>query len=268
MKENEKLALEYLASADEYQYKKRNFDVASLHYQIAIHFNPSLLEALNNYAQNLRLNDKDYKKAIEFYTRVIEIDPQYEYAYLRRGLCKGAMGDFHGQIKDYSEAINQTDKLDYYISRALIKFKINDYDGVITDCSYVIEKSPKDYHVYGYRGRAYISKNMLKEALRDLDYAIELFESISITYDYVPPFSHGIYRDRAYVHLQSRRLLDSLKDFLTIVEKAPNHPLAYRLSAHIYKKLDNTTMYSKMMNKFKELDYKWKDSWAEWKYSY
>lgn len=46
-----------------------------------------------------------HDKAIEDYTRALEVDPANSFAYYNRGITKDRMGDFTGAVADFSSAI-------------------------------------------------------------------------------------------------------------------------------------------------------------------
>ena len=51
-------------------------------------------------------NLKDYQGAIADYTKAIEIDPQYAFAYVIRGDAKLKLEDYQNACKDYKKAVS------------------------------------------------------------------------------------------------------------------------------------------------------------------
>jgi tetratricopeptide (TPR) repeat protein len=49
---------------------------------------------------NAKYKLKDYRGAIEDFTKVIEMNPSADYAYRGRGLSKCQLGDFNGGMLD------------------------------------------------------------------------------------------------------------------------------------------------------------------------
>lgn len=136
-------AKDYCNKANEFQYKIKNFAEASNYYLKAISLDSEFTEALNGYAQNLRLNVKDYNLAIIYYSKIIELNPLFECAYFRRGICKGMLNDLHGQLYDYSKHIEiNKPKADNFISRILINLKLENNLAVIEDCKIVLSLEP------------------------------------------------------------------------------------------------------------------------------
>lgn len=141
----EKNAKDYFEKANEFQYRIKNFAEANKYYLKAISLDSEFTDALNNYAQNLRLNFKDYNLAIINYSKVIELNPLYENAYFRRGICKGMLNDLEGQVYDYSKHIEiNKPKAENFISRILINLRLKNKLAVIEDCKIVLALKPND----------------------------------------------------------------------------------------------------------------------------
>lgn len=71
--------------------------------------------------------EKDYKSALELFSKAIEEDPKNAVAYKNRGSAKGALNDFTGSIKDFDKAIElNPNDAGTYLNRGNSKFKIND----------------------------------------------------------------------------------------------------------------------------------------------
>ncbi|MTJ11299.1 tetratricopeptide repeat protein [Anabaena sp. UHCC 0187] len=77
---------------------------------------------------------EDYKGAIDDWTQVIKINPNYANAYYYRGVIRYELGDKQGAIDDYSQAIkiNPNDALIYY-KRGFIRSILEDQQGAIDD---------------------------------------------------------------------------------------------------------------------------------------
>ena len=58
-------------------------------------------------------SDKNYKGAIEDYTKAIEINPSNALGYRERGRAKEKLEDYQGAIDDYTKAIEIRDD-DFY----------------------------------------------------------------------------------------------------------------------------------------------------------
>ena len=77
---------------------------------------------------------KDYKGAIEDFTKAIEKRSSYLNAYYYRGVAKSFLEDDEGAIADFNKAININPKnLDSYFYRGYAKLMISDFNGACED---------------------------------------------------------------------------------------------------------------------------------------
>lgn len=143
----------------------------------AIELDPYFEDAYSGYAQNLRLVQKNYEKAIEVFTKLIRINPKYEYAILRRGYCKRSLNDYQGYLEDYNKYLEVRGgflNFNDYESRALIKNSLNDFYGVIEDLLEANKIRKLDSSNYEMLGKAYLQTGQIADALDAFDKAIKL----------------------------------------------------------------------------------------------
>jgi len=77
---------------------------------------------------------KDYKGAIQIYTRVLDINPENVEAYVYRGMCKYHINDFQGSLIDYDKAIEiQPNYAEAYNLRGVSKGELGDKQGACDD---------------------------------------------------------------------------------------------------------------------------------------
>ena len=100
----------------------------------------------------------DYTGAMQDYNKIIEINPEAEYFYWKRGLLKASLGDEVGAIQDYTKAIQiyYPKKYHpmpvYYQARGQSKMKLGDYRGAIQDFNKAIVLAPEYGWFYYWRG--------------------------------------------------------------------------------------------------------------------
>lgn len=128
-------------------------------------------------------SDDDYKKAIELFTKAIELKPDFKSAYYFRGVTKSKLKDDEGAMADFTKAIEADSSYENaYVSRGNVKTKLRDYDGAIDDYTKAIDLDPNDALLYFRRGIA-------KTILRDYDEAIADFtKTINIDANYANAF--------------------------------------------------------------------------------
>ena len=119
------------------------------------------------------LDVKNLNKAIFYFTKSIELDPNNSSYYERRASAKEELKDYSGAIADYSKAIELEPDAYSYDKRASAKEELEDYSGAITDYSKAIELKP-DASNFSGRASAKFSLLDYRGAIVDYSKAIEL----------------------------------------------------------------------------------------------
>jgi len=117
----------------------------------------------------------ELERAIDFWTRAIQIKPDYEVIYYNRGVARVKKGDHDGAIEDFTRAIQI--KPDYeaaYSNRGFARRKKGDHDGAIEDYTRAIQIKPDYADAYYNRGFARVKKGDLDGALEDYTRAIQI----------------------------------------------------------------------------------------------
>lgn len=116
-----------------------------------------------------------YDKAIEFFTKAIELNPKYVEAYKNRGNAYLNKKLYDNAMDDYNKAIElNPEYAPPYNNRGLIYFFKGLYDKAIKEYNKAIELDSKFVIAYRNRGNAYKKKGMDKEAEADFKKAREL----------------------------------------------------------------------------------------------
>jgi len=120
-------------------------------------------ERASNYAKN-----EQYDKAIEEYSKCIEIDPIYSNAYHNRGNIYNIKGYYDNAIADYTKAIEINPKdADHYCGRGGVYYNKNEYDKAIADSTKALELNPQHTRARELREKAEeIKNNPLARGLR------------------------------------------------------------------------------------------------------
>jgi tetratricopeptide (TPR) repeat protein len=138
---------------------KDSTDKSSYYLEKAVALNPKYTIAWVHLA-NLYYNYNNDKRAIECYTKVIELkDTLFAIGvYQKRAQCKRNLKDYKGAIADLTNAtkVHRTHFNFYniYFDRGLTKYEIHDYKGAIEDYTKAIDLVPKYTMYYYYRGNA------------------------------------------------------------------------------------------------------------------
>jgi tetratricopeptide (TPR) repeat protein len=118
----------------------------------------------------------DFSKALADYNQVITLNPNFTSAYVNRGNLKyQELNDFQGALADYNKAITlKPDFVEVYYNRGFLKqFKLNDPQGALADYNQVIALNPDSAKAYHSRGFLKQFKlNDFRGALADYNKAI------------------------------------------------------------------------------------------------
>lgn len=76
----------------------------------------------------------EYEQIIRNYNKVIELNPEFVYAYFNRAGIRYRQNDFRAAVLDYNEALRRDPQFAVaYYNRALSRFQINDKDRALDD---------------------------------------------------------------------------------------------------------------------------------------
>lgn len=119
--------------------------------------------------------DGQFGKAIESYTKALEIDPSDATTYAWRAAAYKDSGDYKKAIEDYTKAL--TIKPDYPFAlfmRAMVYDDLKKWELAIADFTRAIDLEPNDAANYTWRGHAYRKHGDYEKALADLARSIKL----------------------------------------------------------------------------------------------
>jgi len=125
-----------------------------------------------------------YDQAISDYTKALEINPRYFWAYVNRGTTYGRKGQYNEAISDFTKAleINPRYAAAYY-NRGLAYHNRGQYDEAISDYNKALEIDPRDALAYCNRGFAYDNKGQYDQAISDYTKALEINPRYAAAYN-------------------------------------------------------------------------------------
>ena len=89
------------------------------------------------------------KAAIQFFQKVIELDPQRSDAYFQMGVSYGELGDYQTAVSYFDKAIAlNPDKSVYYYGRGRVYLLSGDEDKALTDLKKAAEMGSRDARRY------------------------------------------------------------------------------------------------------------------------
>jgi tetratricopeptide (TPR) repeat protein len=166
-------------------------------------------------------------EAKDAFTLAIEISPHYSFYYFR-GNTRADLGDKHGAIADYNEAIRlKPDYADAYNNRGLAYSNLKEYQKAIADFNEAIRLKPDYADAYRYRGGVHVELKEYQQAIADYN------QAISIKPDYA-----DAYFNRGGVHVELKEYQKAIADFNEAIRLKPDHADVYfnRGAAHFQLK--------------------------------
>ncbi len=165
----------------------------------------------------------EYEKAIEYFDKAIELNPNYPTAFYSRGIAYMNLGQYERAIEEFNEAItHDPNYVVAYYNRGVAYAFLNQYERAIEDYNKALELNPNYetldpiYEAYYNRGVAYAFLKQYERAIEDFNKAIELNPNYAIAY-----YSRGI----AYMNLsQYERAIEDHNKAITL---DPNYEAYY-----------------------------------------
>lgn len=135
---------------------------------------------------------EDYDKAIRFYTKAIERDPENPQWYASRAMChydKDSRAEYQASVNDFNQAVALTLKAkkkpeyDTWFYRGCALRHLGLYAVCLPDLNHAVETDPQNAYAYINRGLAYLDLQKLDLALSDESKAIDLDPEIAWAYE-------------------------------------------------------------------------------------
>jgi len=130
-------------------------------------------------------------KAIDFYSKAIDVDSEHMHSYLKRSFLYGAIGEYKNAIKDCKKLIKHfPNHPNYYQMIGEYYCKDEQYVEAIESCNKAIELDVENklgldiFRCYQYRGISYFNIGKLEKAGQDKLKAIEIFEECKNHFPY------------------------------------------------------------------------------------
>ncbi|RPI45610.1 MAG: tetratricopeptide repeat protein [Bacteroidetes bacterium] len=117
-------------------------------------------------------------KAMNDFTRAIDLKADFSLAYHERAGIRRRMGDLQGALFDYKTAVDYRPDFPLALNNmGSVRILLGDFEGAVGDYSRALELDPGLYLALNNRGYALYFLGDLEGSLRDLDAAITLEDS-------------------------------------------------------------------------------------------
>lgn len=172
----------------------------------------------------MALSEKQFPKAIIYYTKVIDLDSSYTEAFYMRGLAKELTGDSIGSKLDFSEAIRLDEKfgsiyqvyrLDQLYSSAFDNWQNGDWEEALTECDLILSIDTASAKTHYLKGNILDGINDDTGANAAYKLAIDLDSAYS---DYVKQYRIGKYHEIARGRSDDRNYNDALINYTKALE--------------------------------------------------
>jgi tetratricopeptide (TPR) repeat protein len=160
---------------------------------------------------NNNLKNGEFLKAIQDYSDLIILSPDFIYVYKQRGIAYQMLEKFSLSISDLNKYIeSKADDPSAYYDRGWSKYKTNDFNGAMNDFNKLIEIEPSSASAYYSRGSAKSELSDEEGSIKDYFKAVELEPKFSMAYNNIgwAKFKQKKYNE-ALTYLKKAILLDS-----------------------------------------------------------
>ena len=174
--EQEKVKEEKLSATEWFEkaYKAKEPEEKIRLYSKAIELDPIYTYAYNNRG-NSYVDLKQYERAIQDFNKAIELDPTYAHAYNNRGNSYANLKQFERAIQDYNKAIELDPQYAAAFNNRGNRFQyLDQYERAIQDYNKAIELDPQDAPTFYNRGLSFANLEKYERAIQDFNKAIEI----------------------------------------------------------------------------------------------
>ncbi|HLI71399.1 MAG TPA: tetratricopeptide repeat protein [Ktedonobacteraceae bacterium] len=125
-------------------------------------------------------NVAECERAIDYFSRQMERDPQDWETCIRRGEAFAFLGDYQQATRDYTRALSlHPGDESILVRRGRSYYKLRKYDEAIWDCTRALAINPRYIPAYSLRGQAYFESGAYDLAVRDHIRAIEMKKCVT-----------------------------------------------------------------------------------------
>lgn len=196
-----------------------DYEKAIENYTKAIELEPEDATAYYNLG-NIKIQLRLYEEAIKHYGKSIELGPDDSWDYGNRGYANLCLGRYEKAIEDFDTAIIlNADSVNEYYWRGCAKRGLGRYEDAIKDFDTAIERNPEYANIYGDRGEAKFALGRYKDAIKDYDRAIGLEAAKKVT--------AKAYYCRGNANNSLRHYKDAIQDYDAAIELNPEYAEAF-----------------------------------------
>ncbi len=227
--------------SDDYKTALSHFEPILLEENISTFIEPSTL-----YFKIAFSHDElgSYERSIEYYSKVIEVDPGNVGAYNNRGVIYGRLKNYIAAIEDFDKSIELNPmEPGTYSNRGYAYDFLKDYDRALQNLNKAIEMDPNNVMAYSNRGGVYLHLEDYNQAIKDYEQAIKL-----------TPDDAGLHNNRGAAYFHLKDFNHAIEDFSKALELDPNLAYTYSNLGLAYRGLGDYENAIPNLNKAIEMD--------------
>ena len=162
--------------------KQKEYEESIQYYTKAIDLKPDFASAYNNRG-NAYSDKGENDRAIDDFNTAIQLKPNLAEPYSNRGNTYSGKGDYDLAIDDFNKAIELRPNLaKLYVNRGATYNDKGEHDRAIDDFNTALRLDPDDFKAYNNRGVAYKNKGEHDRAIEDYNKAIDLNPDLAEAY--------------------------------------------------------------------------------------
>ncbi len=186
-----------------------------------------LLPSIFSFAYILHAERQDYRRAIQIWNRVVQLDPKLAMAYSNRGGAYRDLDQPQRAIQDFDQAIRlDPNDTAAYNNRGVAYADLGQRQRAIQDYDQAIQLDSKYAAAYNNRGADYAALGQHQRAIQDFDQAIQLDPKLATAYS-----NRGL----AYTDLGQHER--AIQDYNQAVQLDPQDATAYYNRGLAYRAL-------------------------------
>ena len=152
-------------------------------------------------------------KAIEEFSKAIELDQDHVGVYLCRGISYYRLADYGNAVADINKAIELKPKhADAYYCRGACYRELGKHEDALADLDKAVDLDPRDDFAYTVRGSTYHFFGEHRRALTDFDRAID-----------IDPENGVAFYCRGVLHMALNKYREAVEDFNNALEPNPKY---------------------------------------------
>jgi tetratricopeptide (TPR) repeat protein len=205
----------------------RQYDKALDDFSKVIELEPKSVRALQERGWCYFNHLKQYDKALADFSRAIELEPKNAWAWNARAYAYTLLGQHHKALADSTKAIELApEHWGYWNRRGAAYLELRQYDKALADLNKVIELEPKNAVVRNNRGVCYEHLGRMEKAVEDFSRAIELNPTAALSW-----------RNRGLIHARLGQWDKAAIDASKVIELNPKDANAWYQRAGVNSQL-------------------------------